>query len=292
MASADQNFSAPLRTNRKIAAMARSRPTKATKKFEAKHLTRIVEKRRIHKRNKDKYNKNKAPKKAAEQIAAEEGDAQKKTITHGKGSLFEGMTVDEFLESGGVDEDNLAFAEEDPTDELERSHKAGLKGLKEKDPGFYEFLRENDRELLEFDPDELVEEEDIEDVPVEGGLTESTLSNWDKSLVDERSLGTLKKVLIAVKHAAADITGSEPPQAGNAKYILTDPEGNLVRNLTNWSFRSIVIDGISANSRYSATSPSNQREARKASDSPARQEIYSIRSSSQIPLSVHPGASA
>ena len=46
------------------------------------------------------------------------------------------------------------------TDEMEKSHKAGLEGLKEKDPSFYEFLKQNDKDLLEFDPDELVEEEE------------------------------------------------------------------------------------------------------------------------------------
>ena len=207
-------------------AMAHSRPSKATKKFESKHLARTIEKRRIQKRNKDKFNKSKAriePRKAA---AVQDEVVQKKGLASGRASLFDGLTMDEFLESGSVGVDNFAVSEP-ADDEMEKSHKAGLGNLKEKDPEFYEFLKQNDRELLEFDPDEMVEdEEEIEDLPIEGGLTVETLSKWEKLLIDEKSLGTLKKVLIAVKHAAANITGDELSQTGNTKYILTDPEGN------------------------------------------------------------------
>ena len=35
------------------------------------------------------------------------------------------------------------------------------------------------------------------------------LSKWEKLLIEEKSLGTLKKVLIAVRNAAANVTGEE-----------------------------------------------------------------------------------
>ena len=88
-------------------------------------------------------------------------------------------------------------------------------------------MKQNDQELLEFDPDELVaEEEEGEDqeIPVEGELTVDVLSRWENMLIQEKSLGTLKKVLIAVKNAAADVSGEES-RSGNVKYILTDPQG-------------------------------------------------------------------
>jgi nucleolar complex protein 2 len=208
--------------------MGRNRPSKATKKFESRHLARTIEKRKIQKRNKDKYNKGKAsnePRKAAANAIVEESTA-KKAAENGKGSLFDGMTVDEFLVTGGED----VMSEEPSTsvaDELEKSHVAGLERLKDKDPSFYEFLKENDRELLEFDPDELVEDEDgAEEAPIEGGLTLDILTRWEKLLIEQHSLGTLKKVLIAVKDAAANITGEES-QTGNAQYVLSDPEGYL-----------------------------------------------------------------
>jgi nucleolar complex protein 2 len=240
--------------------MARGRTSKATKKFESKHLGRTLETRKIQKRNKDKYNKNKgrndSQKTAAKEIVKDEL-AKKTAIVNSKGTVFDGMTMDEFLESGGGGGEDVTM-----TDEMETSHKAGLEGLKEKDPSFYEFLKQNDKELLEFDPDELIEEDDddeeMEDGPVEGGLTLETLSKWEKLLFEERSLGTLKKVLIAVRNAAANVTGEEPQNA-NVKYVLTDPQGIFcVQPCANWSVRSIVDDCIPIHSR-SFTTPRSHR---------------------------------
>ena len=126
--------------------MARGRTSKATKKFESKHLGRTLETRKIQKRNKDKYNKNKvrndARKAAAREIVKDEL-ARKTAIANGKGTLFDGMTMDEFLESGGGGGEDVTM-----TDEMETSHKAGLEGLKEKDPSFYEFLKQNDQGIV------------------------------------------------------------------------------------------------------------------------------------------------
>ena len=204
--------------------MARGRASKTTKKFESKHLSKVLENRKIQKRNKDRYGKNKDSRKAGPK-AIEEESAQKKAAASGKGSIFDEMTMDEFLETGGME----GVAEKE-VDELETSHRAGLEGLKDKDPSFYEFLKQNDRELLDFDPDEMEEEMDVDEdeedkVTVEGGLTQEVLTRWEELLVEEKSLGTLKKVLIAVRSAAANVTGEESSQAGNAKYILTDPAG-------------------------------------------------------------------
>lgn len=210
--------------------MAGTRPSKATKKFQSKHLTRVLENRKIQKKNKSKFNKpkaqNDAPKSAGRTTDQEEGTT-KKASGSGKGSLFDEMTMDEFLETGGGDV-TTEVVTKPGEDELEKSHKAGLESLKERDPSFYEFLKQNDRKLLDFDPDELLEdEEEAEDVPIEGGLTTEILSRWEKLMVEERSLGALKKVLIAVRNAATNVTGEEP-QSGNAKYILTNPESTLL----------------------------------------------------------------
>jgi nucleolar complex protein 2 len=156
----------------------------------------------------------------------------KKAVVAGKGDLFDNMTMDEFLATPAenmMQLDPVQSTQEDGEDsekgdEMETSHKKGLEGLKEKDPSFYEFLKQNDRELLEFDPDELDEDEEDEEAPVEGGLTKEILARWEKALVEQKSLSALKKILIAVRNAAADVTGDES-QRGNSKYVLTDPEG-------------------------------------------------------------------
>src|ERR1700737_935979 len=111
--------------------MARGRTTKSTKKFESKHLARTIETRRIQKKNKDKYNKRKGhndTRKNGDAIASVEEPVARKTPA-AKGALSEGMTMDQFLESGGdaLQVDSVEDTEElEELEELETSHKAGL----------------------------------------------------------------------------------------------------------------------------------------------------------------------
>ena len=74
-----------------------------------------------------------------------------------------------------------------------RSHMLELTKLAEKDPEFYKYLQENDRELLDFDPDRVEEDVDLENVedarlpeqkaPV---LTKEILRRWQKALLEVR----------------------------------------------------------------------------------------------------------
>ena len=110
--------------------MARGK-AKATKKFESKHLSRTIEARKIRKTNKDKYNRNKASndsgKKAGARSVVQEA-AREKAVGSSNVTLFDGMTMDEFLETGG--QRDVLMVDADKSDEMETSHKAGLAGLK------------------------------------------------------------------------------------------------------------------------------------------------------------------
>lgn len=79
------------------------------------------------------------------------------------------------------------------TDDEGEAHLHELSKLAEKDPEFYKYLQENDKELLDFAPDAMDEDEDededaeeeaeeeVETAPI---LTKRILQKWQKALLE------------------------------------------------------------------------------------------------------------
>ncbi|KIN95204.1 hypothetical protein M404DRAFT_17121 [Pisolithus tinctorius Marx 270] len=110
--------------------------------------------------------------------------------------------------------DDQSFASIDDLEDEGTTHIAELSKLAEKDPEFYKYLQENDKELLEFNPNQSDDDEDDEDEQVDQDgdtemddeslpiLTNEILQRWKKSLLEHRSLRALRRLLIAFRSAA------------------------------------------------------------------------------------------
>ncbi|KAI0282751.1 Noc2-domain-containing protein [Russula aff. rugulosa BPL654] len=215
--------------------------TKATRKFAASgQLTKQIQARRKHQQIQRKLNKNKnTSSKGRERPhvdADEDEEENAKEIKSSKKS-HKGMSVDDFLGAGFMeeedqddegpddegpgtededegdadvdmdDDDDASFASVDELDDEGASHMLELSKLAEKDPEFYKYLQDHDRDLLEFNvdvdadvegADDDVGEPDATQVPT---LTENILRTWQKSLLETRSLRALRKLLVAFRSA-------------------------------------------------------------------------------------------
>ena len=78
------------------------------------------------------------------------------------------------------------------------AHLLELSKLAEKDPEFYRYLQENDRELLDFDPNNAAADDDDELEDIDGdaemaderapALTKEQLRKWQKALLEVSQL--------------------------------------------------------------------------------------------------------
>ncbi|XP_023742150.1 nucleolar complex-associated protein 2 [Lactuca sativa] len=124
----------------------------------------------------------------------------------------------------GKDEQKEDNTEEVPIKSVENAnaHKSQLQRLSEKDPEFYEYLKEHDKELLEFDDEEDGETDmDDDDNTQEGqdeedetqsstkkdqesstkAVTSEMVDSWIKTIHEERRIGAIRSIMRAFRSA-------------------------------------------------------------------------------------------
>ena len=200
--------------------------SKRTKNFQKNHLQSSVANRRRHqkisrtderkKRNEESRLRREIEEEENEEDEDEEGKdeeeergfADAKSEKNKKKKELEEMDIDEFLdasdddEEDDDDEDDESSEDDDSDDEDEednddaktreemKQHKKHLESLKETDPEFYEYLQQEDKELLEFDDDE---EDDSEEKQKKDESSESDSEKGGSNEASKRAKTKRKK---------------------------------------------------------------------------------------------------
>ncbi|KGO74983.1 Uncharacterized protein family UPF0120 [Penicillium italicum] len=245
---------------------------KSTKKFVQNRLPDVLERRKAHAKIKQRHQlndkrkeKNAARRAEAEAAAAENPEEAKKQ------NAFSEMNVDDFF-AGGFDipeENGKKASKKDTTPKIGKrkrsedkeqadaeasegesdddsvdaydEHKDQLESLKDKDPEFYKYLKENDSELLEFgdqgdlsEVDALSESEEPEDEepakkkkkkskkeeeePEDETLTIEMVKKWQKLMEEQNSIRAMRQAVLAFRAAAY----VNDPDAPEQKYTISD----------------------------------------------------------------------
>ncbi|CAO1614666.1 unnamed protein product [Parajaminaea phylloscopi] len=235
--------------------------TKQTKKFQKRHLKRAIDDRKTFQKKKAVIDKAKKTREVRSAKAKRDGtnklrdddeegsddddsadDAEEDDEDDaGEGpSRLNGMSVEDFLGGGfkaGMDSDASEDEDDDEDDDDDalsdlddlsdgEMHAQDLDKLKEKDPEFYKYLQEHDKDLLQFGASDSEASDDESDdasseaapvsakgkgkaVPQDEAeeasqhvVTLKTLRGWQKAMIQHRSLKALRKLLLAFRSAA------------------------------------------------------------------------------------------
>ncbi|AJT91724.1 Noc2p [Saccharomyces cerevisiae YJM1248] len=223
--------------------------SKSTKKFQSKHLKHTLHQRRKEKIQKKRIQGRRGNKTDQEKANAAGTREQQQLKKSAKEEVFKDMSVETFFEKGiEIPKENKKLKkkttkeqsdEDSSSSEEEEDMGQSMAKLAEKDPEFYKYLEENDKDLLDFagtnpldgidsqDEDEDAErnsniEEKSEQMELEKEKIELSLKlvrKWKKQLHDSPSLKLLRNIISAFKVA---VNLNKEENIEDYKYAITD----------------------------------------------------------------------
>lgn len=234
-----------------------AKTSKATKKFQNKHLKHTLE----HRREVQKQNKKIALRKKGKGAGSEPPVKEKKV----ERETFSDMSVEQFFDGGfeipkpkkgtkitegedsddasegedmddsdGEPEANVDSEDESSDEENEEMMMKNMEDLKDKDPEFYKYLKENDEKLLDFeavnpldamsedeDEDEADEVADEEKNPkrAKTEITQGLVKKWETQLRKNPTPRLIQNIVAAFK----SIIKFESTEEELSRYSLNDP---------------------------------------------------------------------
>ncbi|KAF8064186.1 Noc2-domain-containing protein [Lyophyllum atratum] len=174
--------------------------SKATKKFASSgQLKKVIQARHKHQQIRKRTQGRRGGKDAKEKseaVGIEEDEDEIEKPAPAKAKKRHDLSGEESDDDEDEDDfdDAASFASVDDLEEDGEAHLEELSKLAEKDPEFYKYLQENDKELLNFDLNDATAVESDED--------EEEAAEKDEDDEMQRSLRALRKLLIAFRAAA------------------------------------------------------------------------------------------
>ena len=240
--------------------------TKATKKFQSKHLKRVIDHRRKVKEHKKRI-QGRRGNKSAEEKAAEAGTKDdQKLRKSAKEEVFSDMSVGEFFDKGfsvpkklkksdneqeegseSSDEEVVSDSssaslssqsssssreEIEDEDEDAKAMATSMANLAKNDPEFYNYLKENDKDLLEFEPSNPLD-------AIESGSQDEEESGSDEEGEEEAEKTETKKI---------ELTSQMVKQWKEA--LSNSPDTRIIKNVTSAFKAAVHINTEDESSEY------------------------------------------
>lgn len=224
--------------------------SKATKKFQSKHLKRTLEHRKEQKDHKKRTQGRRGNKSEEEKQKGALTKEEQKLKKSAKEEVFKDMSMEKLFENGfkvpknakkskKKQEDSAKDEDETSSSEEEEDMAQNMADLSEKDPDFYKYLKENDKDLLDFagsnpldgidggesdEEDEKNKSDVEEEAPVveeaeKIELTMKLVKQWKKQLRSNVNLKLIRNIVTAFKVA---VNLNKEQNVEEYKYTATD----------------------------------------------------------------------